>query len=347
MSERYFFTSVTRISNLQQQSFDINTLPETRWATGDYVVGGMITPLSQKAILEDCHGRMVEISTGTKVIGALGIRCATLEAVGTWQNIGEDGQMEALTEGGLFGKATSVAETVTNLPQMIYRGHVMRGGQKVCMKDFVPQIPEKDYSCPTIMMLGTSMSSGKTTMSRLLIKLLKDLNLKVVGVKLAGAGQYHDILSMQDAGADVIFDFVDVGLPSTICPAEEYQIAMSRLLSLVAQDKPDVVIAEIGASPFEPYNGSIVLEKIKPQICLTVLCASDPYGVLGITQNFHLTPDLISGIVTSTTAGVELVEKLTGIPGICPTDDHALAKLMPILREKLPLLSGCSSKEEN
>lgn len=339
MSKCYFFTSMTRTSDLQQQSFDVISLHQTQWATGDYVVGEIIAPFGDQSMIEDCHGRMVEVMTGTRVIGALGIRYATLEVVGSWQNIGEDGQMEALTEGGLFGKATSVGLTVTNLPPMIYQGHVMRRGQKICLKDFVPQIPEQEYNCPTIMMLGTSMSSGKTTMSRLLIKLLKDLNLKVVGVKLAGAGQYHDILSMQDAGADVIFDFVNVGLPSTICSAEEYHIAMSRLLSLVAQEKPDVVVAEIGASPFEPYNGSIVLEKIKSQICLTVLCASDPYGVLGATQNFHLTPDLISGIVTNTTAGVEFVEKLTGIQAICPTDDHAVAKLMPILREKLLLLS--------
>jgi hypothetical protein len=339
MSKRYFFTSITRISDLQQQSFDVNSLPQTQWTTGDYVVGEIIAPFGDQSMIEDCHGRLVEVITGAKVIGALGIRHATLEAVGAWQNIGEDGQMESLTEGGLFGKATSVSAIVTNLPPMIYQGHVMREGQKVCMKDFVPQIADKDYNCPTIMMLGTSMSSGKTTMSRLLIKLLKDLNLKVVGVKLAGAGQYHDILSMQDAGADVIFDFVNVGLPSTVCLPEEYQTAMSRLLSLIVNEKPDIVVAEIGASPFEPYNGSIVLEKIKPQICLTVLCASDPYGVLGVTQNFHLTPDLISGIVTNTTAGVEFVEKLTGIQAICPTDDHAVEKLMPILREKLPLLS--------
>ncbi|GEM_PF-6937002 len=40
--------------------------------------------------------------------------------------------------------------------------------------------------------------------------------------------------------------------------------------------------------------------------------------------------------MTNNQAGVELVEKLTGIRAICPTDQDAEVKLMSILREKLP-----------
>jgi hypothetical protein len=335
MSQHYFFTSVTRISDLSKVPFEVIPLRQDQWDTGDYVVGKIIAPLTQRSMIENCYGRMVEVMAGDLIVGAFGSRRATLEVVGDWRDIGADLSMEALTEGGLIGKATSISITTTNLPPLVYQGHVMRKGQKVCMQDFIPNIPPQKYACSTIMMLGTSMSSGKTTMSRLLIRLLKQLNLKVVGVKLAGAGQYHDILAMEDAGADAIFDFVNVGLPSTVCSPEEYKTAMSILLSLVAQEKPDVVLAEIGASPFEPYNGAIVLEKIKPQICLTILCANDPYAVLGATDSFHLTPDIISGIVTNTTAGIELVTKLTGIPAICPTDEQAIEQLMLILKDKL------------
>ena len=337
MSQHYFFTSVTRISDLSTQSFDVIPLAREQWDTGDYVVGKIVAPLTKRSLIENCHGRMVEVISGDMIVGAFGSRRATHEIVGDWRDIDVYLRMEALTEGGLMGKATSVSITITNIPPLVYQGHVMRNGQKVGMKDFIPNIPIQKYDCPTIMMLGTSMSSGKTTMSRLLIRLLKQLNLKIVGVKLAGAGQYHDILTMEDAGADAIFDFVNVGLPSTVCSPQEYQTAMNTLLSLVAQEKPDVVVAEIGASPFEPYNGAIVLEKIKPQICLTILCANDPYAVVGATDSFHLTPDIISGIVANTTAGIKLVNQLTGIEAICPTDEHAIEQLMPILQDKLKM----------
>jgi hypothetical protein len=45
-------------------------------------------------------------------------------------------------------------------------------------------------------------------------------------LRRTGAGRYRDVLSMKDAGADLIFDFVDVGLPSTVGPADEYREAL-------------------------------------------------------------------------------------------------------------------------
>jgi hypothetical protein len=109
------------------------------------------------------------------------------------------------------------------------------------------------------------------------------------------------------------------------------------LLAAIAAEEPDVVVAEAGASPFEPYNGAIVLEEIKEQIRFTVLCASDPYAVVGVTQSFGLTPDLISGAATNTTAGIELVEKLTGVKAIALGHGKPLPDLMQILKEKLVL----------
>ncbi len=337
MLTRYFFTSMTRIGDLQARPFEVRPLSREQWATGDYVVGEVVSPSGKAPIIELTTGRMVEVLDGDLVIGAFGVRRATLEVVGDWQHIEADGRMEALTEGGLLGKATSLSFMVDNLPPLVYRGHVVREGTKVCMKDFVPDIPIIPYQCPTIMMIGTSMSSGKTTTARVIIHELKRAGFKVVGSKFAGAGQYHDILTMRDAGAEKTYDFMDVGLPSSICAPEEYRIALRKLLSLIAAEKPDVVVAEAGASPFEPYNGSIVLEEIKEQIACTVMCASDPYAVVGVSQSFGLTPDVISGIVTDTSAGVELVEKLTGLPAITISDRPSQLQLMEVVLEKLNL----------
>ncbi len=334
---KYFYTSMTRISDLEAKPFQVKPLPKSQWQTGDYVVGQITSPTGKHPIIELPNGRMMEVMEGDLIVGAFGIRQATLEAVGNWEDIGEDGRMEALTEGGLFAKATSVSFIVDNLPAMVYQGHIMRNDEKVCMKDFVLDIPVVNYNCPTIMMIGTSMSSGKTTTARVIIHELKKLGLKIVGAKFAGAGQYHDILSMQDAGADAIFDFVNVGMPSSICDPEEYRLSLRQLLSMIALEQPDVVVAEAGASPFEPYNGSIVLEEIKDRICCTVMCASDPYSVMGVIQSFGLTPDIISGIVTDTTAGVQLVEKMTKIKTLTLPDAQSIPELMEILQEKLGL----------
>jgi hypothetical protein len=328
---------MTRISNLQDCPFEVCPLPRDQWKTGDYVVGEIVSPSGKAPKIELTTGRMVELLDGDLVIGAFGIRRATLEVVGDWQHIEADGRMEALSGGGIFGKATSVSFLVDNLPPLVYGGHVLREKTKVCMKDFVPNIPKISYQCPTLLMVGTSMSCGKTTTARVIIHHLNGKGLKVIGTKLAGAGRYHDILTMKDAGAEKTYDFIDVGLPSSICPREEYRASLQTLLSMIAAEKPDLVVAEVGASPFEPYNGSIVLEEIKEQIVCTVMCASDPYAVVGLSQSFGLTPDVISGIVTNTSAGIELVEKLTGVKAVSISDRPSQLQLMEIVGEKLKL----------
>jgi hypothetical protein len=46
----------------------------------------------------------------------------------------------------------------------------------------------------------------------------------------------------------------------------------------------------------------------------TVLCASDPYAVLGVTNAYRLRPDVVTGIAASTDAATSLVGKLSGLP---------------------------------
>jgi hypothetical protein len=330
--------SLTRVSDLEAQPFTVQPLPQEQWATGDYVVGKVIPPVNVHSYIELPTGRIAKLLEDDRVVGAFGVRRATLEIVGDWQSIGADGYMEDLTNAGFFGRTTSRSFFVGAPPALIYEGHVMRQGQKVRMQDFVPVLPDKDYACPTILIIGTSMSAGKSTTARVIIRVLKQMGLKVVGAKLTGAGRYRDVLTMGDAGADRIFDFVDVGLPSSVMPGDAFRKSLHQLLTQIAHASPDVVVAESGASPFEPYNGSIVMEELRSQVCCTVLCASDPYAVIGVMQAFGVQPDLISGAATSTTAGVQLVETLAKVPALTLPGKASLAKLTEILKTKLPLL---------
>ena len=312
---KYFFSSLTRISNLAEEAFAVEPLDRDDWGTGDYVVGEVVGRAGELSRVELRSGRMIEVVEGDLVVGAWGSRRATLEAVGDWRNIAEDGMFHAMTAAGLFGRVTSLAPLMPPIMRLRYVGHVTRAGQRVVMDDFVPPIPDVPYDCPTLLIIGTSMSAGKTTAAKRIIRHLKGIGLHIVGTKLTGAGRYRDVLAMWDAGADDVFDFVDVGLPSTIVEPEEYRSRLRDLLSLVAARKPDIVVAEAGASPLEPYNGEVVLEELGAHVRCTVLCASDPYAVSGVIAGFGYEPDVVAGIATNTTASVELVRRLTGHEG--------------------------------
>lgn len=362
----YVFGSLTRISDLSQNPFIVKPLQHKEWASGDYVVGKFNRshdPTNEW--VETPTGRHRTLWEGDLLVGALGVRAATREIVGDWHNIGADGKMQDICGSGMFG--VEACHSTKNGPgaNFTYRGHVTRDGHKVCMRDFVvspsrsptPPTPFQinntltnggsqtctSFKCPTILIIGTSMSCGKTTTATAIIHLLKKYLgvAKVVGTKLTGAGYLNDKQCMEDAGADTVYDFVDAGLPPTILPSQQYQESLRTLLAILANEQPDVLIAEAGASPCEPYNGDIALRELAGSACLVVLCASDPYAVFALCQILEkdgIRPDIVTGMVLSTSAGSDLIRKIMCyIPPLSLATEAGYEEMKKLLDKKLAL----------
>jgi len=336
MSTRVY-GSLARIADFQNSNFEVTALDRSEWASGDYVEGEVIGQWSPLYQIEDRSGHIVKVEFGDWVIGALGNRAATLEGVGSWADITADGQMNTMTSAGLLGLYTSFSTLFPDPLTLTYRGHLCREGRKVRMSDFAMRADTHHFSVPTLLLVGTSMSAGKTTTGRRVCKELDRAGLFVIGAKLTGAGRYRDILSFLKTGAREIYDFVDVGLPSTVVPESEYRAAIRPLLNHINNRKPDLLVAEAGASPLEPYNGEAMMDELGDNVVCTILCASDPYAVLGVQKAFGLTPDLVTGPATTTSAAVDLVKKLTGLRGINIIDPAAKLPFREFLMEKLKI----------
>lgn len=336
LHSKYIFTSLTRIADLQEKPFQVRKMEREYWATGDYVLTQVTNP-DGGFRAELPNGRMMDLMESDLLIGALGHRYATLEATGAWEAVEEDGQMHLLTGAGLLGKVTSKSFIFPSLIELKYAGHLLQGERKICMKDFVPVIEEKELSIPVVLIVGTSMSAGKTTAARIITRQLVHQGYKVLGAKLSGAGRYRDILSVKDAGADYIFDFVDVGLPSSIVPEKEYLSRIRTLISMMAGTDADIAVVEIGSSPLEPYNGNLAIRSIAKHIRCVVLCAFDPYAVYGVMKSFNMRPDVVSGPATNTLGGKDLIEKLCGVKALNIVDPKEWPALQEILFERLEL----------
>jgi hypothetical protein len=335
VAAKHHLASLARISDLGPRPYDVVYIPRDSWSAGDYVLGKVTLAPRENRRIEGIDGRDIEIGIGDLVIGALGARAATLGAVGSWESIESDGVMETLTSAGLLGKATSVAWNAPAMVRLAYAGHVVRGGGKVVMKGFVTKAVAAPFTGPIILIIGTSMDAGKTSAARVLVRHLRATGQRVVGTKLTGAGRYRDILAMRDAGADAVLDFVDAGLPSSVCPQPEYREALTNVLGRIADAAPDIAVAEAGASPLEPYNGATLMAAIRDQVRLTVLCASDPYAVVGVVQGFGIVPDFVAGLAANTTAGRDLVRKLTGLEALDLHDPVSHPRLREILGASL------------
>jgi hypothetical protein len=179
------------------------------------------------------------------------------------------------------------------------------------------------------------MSAGKTTTARVVVRMLAERGLRVLACKITGAARYRDILSCLDVGAEHVMDFVDAGLPSTVCDESDYAPALAHLLSRMAQIDPDVIVAEAGASPLEPYNGTEAYRRLQPLVKLAILCASDPYAVLGVQHAFNIAPDIVAGPAANTTAAVDLVKRLTGVRALNLLERGGAEELRMLLDERI------------
>lgn len=328
--------SLARIADFDRREYDLAQLDVSQWATGDYVEAEVTGETSELYRIEDTNGDMVPVAAGDRVVGALGERAATLEGVGSWKAVA-DGKMHCLTNAGLIGSFTSLSTFLPRPISLDYRGHVLRDGSKVCMRDFALGDAGGGFAVPTVLLVGTSMSAGKTSTGRVVVEELAGRGLDVTGAKLTGAGRYRDILSFKRAGAGRIYDFVDAGLPSTVVDEEEFRRAVRKLLGRINADQPDFLVAEAGASPLEPYNGAAAIDELGDNLRCTILCASDPYAVLGVRSAFGLEPDIVSGPATTTSAARDLVMKLTGVEAFNILDAESLAGFRRALAAKLDL----------
>jgi hypothetical protein len=328
--------SVARITDFDANPPSFEPLPREDWARGDYVVAEVLETGELPCRVETATGRIARIAPGDLALGALGNRAATLEAVGNWEEIGEDGVMQQLSAACVFGHCTSLSQWTHPLADLGYRGHAMRDGRKLTMREFVTA-PEGDLAAPVVLIVGTSMDAGKTVAGKEIIRSLKRRGLRVAGAKLTGVGRLQDILAFDDAGADYVTDFMGVGLPGTVVPRADYEQALRELLATIAATEPDVLVAEAGASPLEPYNGETLLRVLAPRLGMLVVCASDPYAVAGIVDAFDRRPDLVSGRAASTDAGIALVEKLTGLSALNLLEPGSREPLDQMLSERLGL----------
>ncbi|MDH3480804.1 MAG: DUF1611 domain-containing protein [Gammaproteobacteria bacterium] len=345
MSTR-IYGSLARIADFKNSNFEVQKRDRSEWATGDYVEAEVVGTPTEFYRIEDRMGHMVKVEPGDWVVGALGDRAATLEGVGGWADIAADGIMHAMTSAGLMGFFTSYSTLHSDPLTLEYRGHLCRDDHKVSMCQFAMRADKHEFSVPTVLLFGTSMSAGKTTTGRRVCKELDRAGLHIIGTKLTGAGRYRDILSYLKTGASEIYDFVDGGLPSTAVPEKQFRDAIRPILNHVHRRKPDFVLVEAGASPLEPYNGSALIDELGDNIVCAILSASDPYAVVGVQKAFGLKPDLVTGPATTTSAAVELVKKLTGLPAINIIDPAAILPFRTFLFDKLGLDEASISQRD-
>lgn len=154
-----------------------------------------------------------------------------------------------------------------------------------------------------VVVLGTSMNSGKSTTLANLINGLTNAGLVVSAGKVTGTGAGGDANMFRDAGATRVLDFTDFGLPSTFgLDPEQVRDLWASLVDTLILDGPDVVVVEIADGLYQRETSRLLTDpQFIDRVDAVVFTAQDALGAsAGVSAlRAHGLPVVaVSGVLT-------------------------------------------------
>ena len=268
--------------------------------------------------LELISGRLSTLHKGDILAVALGSRRALKGFVGGVPEKLEVGDvMNLLNLGGVAGTCTSANIQEVGQPLKIkVLGAVTDGTRTLNIKQFTLFKPIKTLgkSAPLIVVSGTCMDVGKTTVAGEIIKHARRVKLKIFATKLAGIAALKDTENMRDYGAQKAVSFVDAGCASTINNKDRTVRVAKGAIQYLSKDNPDYIVIEFGDGIFGEYGVLGILKdpEIQKHIVAHVGCAHDPVGAIKLAETckeIGAPLDMISGPVTDNSVGTGFLEK--------------------------------------
>ena len=310
--------SVTNRIGLSRQVEIANHVPALRGALV------AVQALEEKSVygeLELVGGRMARIIKGDVIVGALGERQALRGFVGSIPpRIVPGDVLHILNMGGVIGKCSSANAEYGQPLRVRVLGAVLVGGELANIADNAVQWQDHlPHSAPIVLLSGTCMNSGKTTVACEVIRVLKSRGFRLAAAKIAGVATQRDLLNMQDHGAVYTLSFSDAGLPSTTHTDTCIVPAAKGILAELNRSNPDAIVVELGDGIMGHYGVDLLLKdaELMGHVKAHILCANDlvaAWGGLQFLGQLGVHVDCISGPATDNSAGVDYIEGRFGKP---------------------------------
>lgn len=323
-------------------SFEVNVGHRIPAREGAMLVVQAEENSGKKDILEFVGGRLGTVIKGDIFAGVLGYRKAPVEFSGIVPRkikVGDD--LHLLCEGGIIGEIRGVYEAWGKPMKVKVLGAVVdnKGQPKLLSNFSLPKIKPNNQKIPIVCFLATRMDSGKTIMACKLAHYFKQQGKKVVAIKPTGVSYMQDPYKLMDNGAELVLDFTDMGLPST-CNGNSRKVIESaeNLINHAKLAKPDLILMEFGEGILGEYHVLDILgyKPIRDQFSFVILAANDFTGIFGaqeILKNNNIGIDLITGPITNSHLGVELIKKYFKLEA--ESNLHEIPKTAELINKKV------------
>jgi len=308
---------------------------------GEVIIVKALKSQKKYGEIELANGQMSKVKKGDVIAGVLGQRKALEGIVGIVpKHLKVNDTIHILSLGAVLGIAQSWNPDFIDSPLPVQvLGAIVQGSSTLNIQSFSLK-PEAilHKSAPIVLILGTSMGVGKTTLVKEVVHLLvKEKGFKVAAGKLTGVAAKRDLLAMKKAGAHPVLSFLDVGLTSTIDKDEVIAYATNTILNSLNEAQPELIVVELGDGVVGWYGVYTLLQNKEfiKSVSFIIGCANDLVGATGLCEvlrKIGLKIDFFAGPVTNNTAGTDYLEQFFKIPSQDLRYSHA--KLIQTLLKK-------------
>ena len=316
----------TRIADLGlAASLDLDARP----AAGDLCLV-RVTRLGQHRHVELVSGRRAALAVGDELIVAFGNRYASdqfealippslaechLVAAGGIASmaVSQHSKMKAPTDIQPLGILRDASGVALNLSRWGWPG--------VATPANSPAQPHM------ILVVGTSMNAGKTTLCANVIRTLRECGLRTAALKLTGTGSGGDLWKYQDSGALEAMDFGNVGLASTAgMDIRVLDAAIGRLCAAVSP-QADVIVAELADGILQRETSQLLQQSnLRARAGSILFAASDPLGAAAGVQllaSWGLDVSAVGGLMTASPLAVREFTSFCNAPVIYAAEASA------------------------
>jgi len=281
-----------------------------------------VLALGKHTRMDSREGRPLHLFPGDLVAAVFGNRYATDQYEGFIPPPREQYHMLAI--GGVCGMVSTRNDSMPDPTVLEFAGYAVdRQGLVVNLRQHRLE-PLRGRalgsdSFKTLLSVGASMNSGKTTTAAMAIRGLVRGGRRVVAAKLTGTAAVRDLQFMRDAGAAAVLDFTDYGCPSTSLTSLRKLLRLARTLrSHLAARRPDWVVYEVADGIFQRETALLLAaDEFRSTVDHVLFSAPDAMAAESGQRTLErLGFDLLgfSGPISASDLGRQEVLRATGLP---------------------------------
>ena len=284
--------------------------------SGDLVLGQIIR-IGQHKRLQLAEGRHSGLYEGDTIVVTCGDRYAPdqFEAIAELDPEAAD----LVAGGGIVGRSRKSHGEMSAPTKVKPLGLLTDAGGKVInIERYALPFRPESFALPVIVVVGTSMNSGKTTTASSLARGLGRAGYRVAGMKATGTGAFGDFNAFRDAGVPIVADFTDVGMASTYRqPLDRIEEGFGSLVSFAAESGANIAVVELADGVCQSETtGLLGRQSFRNRISGLLFAAPDALSVAGGVSHLRgldIEPLAVSGVVCRSPLAMDEAEALSSI----------------------------------